>query len=161
MLKKYRTLFVLLLILILASFFRFYNLKSAPPGLYPDEAMNGNNALEAIKTGKYKIFYPENNGREGLFINIQAGFLKLFLPNSNLPQPWMLRIPSAIFGVLTVLGLFFLTRELFKDSKLALFTAADANFPWSLRFRPSRPTMECPSPRFYMTSLSGRKASDA
>lgn len=100
---------ILVLILVLAGFLRFYHLSSTPPGLYPDEAMNGNNALEALHTGEFKVYYPENNGREGLFINIQALFLKLFGVN----EPWVLRFPSALFGTLTVLGLFFLGQELF------------------------------------------------
>ncbi len=98
----------LLLIVIIAVYFRVANLDSIPPGLYPDEAMNGNNALEALATHDFKVFYPENNGREGLFINIQALFLSL-LGN----EPWVLRLPSVIFGILTVLGMYFLTRELF------------------------------------------------
>jgi len=98
------------IVVALAAFFRLYDLKNVPPGLYPDEAMNGNNALETVVTGDYKIFYPENNGREGLFINIQAVFLK-FLPR----EPWALRLPSALFGILTVLGIYLLTRELFKN----------------------------------------------
>lgn len=108
--KKYLALFFLAVILIIASFFRLYNLKNVPPGLYPDEAMNGNNALEAIATGEYKWFYPENNGREGLFINIQALAVKTF---GN--EPWVLRLAAAIFGILTVLGVYFLTKELFKN----------------------------------------------
>ena len=49
------------IVVALAAFFRLYDLKNVPPGLYPDEAMNGNNALETVVTGDYKIFYPENN----------------------------------------------------------------------------------------------------
>ena len=101
--------FYLFLILIIASFLRFYNFKNIPPGLYPDEAMNGNNALEALSTHHFKVFYPENNGREGLFINIQAIFLWLF----KITEPWVLRLPSALFGILTVLGIYFLAKELF------------------------------------------------
>ena len=117
-----KTYLWLLLIIALASFFRLYNLPQTPPGLYPDEAMNGNNALEALHTGEYKIFYPENNGREGLFINLQAAFLG-FLESSDVSptQPWALRFPSAIFGVLTVLGLYFLTKELFHFENQDLF----------------------------------------
>mgnify|MGYP001564907156 CR=1 FL=1 len=95
-------------IVAIAVVFRFYRIQSIPPGLYPDEAMNGNNALEALQTGEFKVFYPENNGREGLFINIQALSLKTF---GN--HPWALRIVSAIFGVFTVLGTYFLARQLF------------------------------------------------
>ncbi len=98
----------LLLIVIIAAFLRLWNITTVPPGLYPDEAMNGNNALEVLATGDSKVFYPENNGREGLFINIQSVFLALF---GN--EPWALRLPSALFGILTVLGVYFLTRELF------------------------------------------------
>lgn len=100
----------LVLIIIIATYLRVANLTSVPPGLYPDEAMNGNNALEAFTTHDFKVFYPENNGREGLFINIQAMFLSV-LGN----EPWVLRLPSVIFGILTVLGMYFLTRELFAD----------------------------------------------
>ncbi len=95
-------------ILVVATFFRFYQLEKYPPGLYPGEAMNGSNALVANATGDYKIFYPENYGREGLFINIQALAVKWF---GN--HPWSLRGVSAIFGILTVLGLYLLARELF------------------------------------------------
>src|SRR3989344_8126331 len=63
-------------ILIIAAFFRLWQLDSIPPGLFPDEAMNGNNAFEALHGGGFKIFYRENNGREGLFINIQALSMK-------------------------------------------------------------------------------------
>src|SRR3989344_2383578 len=82
----------LIAILIIASFLRLYNLTELPPGLYPDEAMNGNNVLEAQATNNWKVFYPENNGREGLFIIIQGLFLAV-LGN----QPWTLRLPSTIF----------------------------------------------------------------
>ncbi|MBU6415186.1 hypothetical protein KGQ34_03020, partial [Patescibacteria group bacterium] len=99
---------MLLLILLLGAFFRFYDLQTLPPGLYPDEAMNGSNALQAIHTGEFKLFYPENNGREGLFINIQA--LSIWLLGTTARA---LRIVSAIFGTLTILGVYFFTKELF------------------------------------------------
>ena len=66
-----RKSYILLLILIIASLLRVASITTAPPGLYPDEAMNGNNATEALETGEFKAFYPENNGREGLFANIR------------------------------------------------------------------------------------------
>jgi hypothetical protein len=80
--------------------------------------MNGNNALEALETHTFKTFYPENNGREGLFINIQAIFLKFLIPLAGQTEPWMLRLPSAIFGILTVLGVYLLTKEIFKPPAL-------------------------------------------
>jgi len=106
--NRRREILIVIGILLIASFFRFYQLDKIPPGLYPDEAMNGSNALVANTTGNYQIFYPENYGREGLFINIQAFFIKFFGIH-----PWVLRSVSAIFGILTVLGLYLLARELF------------------------------------------------
>lgn len=99
---------LVLLIVIVASFFRLYKIDSISPGLYPDEAMNGNNAIEALENQDFKVFYPENNGREGLFINIQAVSIAFFGNHA-----WALRIVSAIVGILTVWGLYFLTKRLF------------------------------------------------
>ena len=98
---------------LLAGWFRFAGLETLPPGLFLDEAVNGVNAMEAIEAGKWSVFYPENNGREGLFINLQAGALYCFrleapAPDEFFVQPWMLRIPSAVLGTLTVVGTFFL-----------------------------------------------------
>ncbi len=111
---KRNTALAVLGILIIAIFLRTYHLSSLPPGLYPDEAMNGSNAFEALSTGDFKVYYPENNGREGLFMNIQAVFLATFLKmTGGDPEPWMLRFASTVFGSFTVLGLYFLGRELF------------------------------------------------
>jgi predicted membrane-bound mannosyltransferase len=64
--------FWLFLIVSIALFLRTYHLTELPPGLYPDEAMNGDNTMHALHTGAWSVFYPENNGREGLFINIRV-----------------------------------------------------------------------------------------
>ncbi|MEK7546687.1 MAG: glycosyltransferase family 39 protein [Patescibacteria group bacterium] len=128
---KNKTIILLLLVLIIAGFLRLYQITTVPPGLYPDEAMNGNNALQALRTNDFRVFYTDNNGREGLFINIQALFLKFF--NANSPsqissgetwegKPWVLRLPSAIFGILTVLGIYFLAKELF-SARVGLLSA--------------------------------------
>ncbi|MDP3934611.1 MAG: glycosyltransferase family 39 protein [Candidatus Giovannonibacteria bacterium] len=79
--------------------------------------MNGTNTIQALEGDEWKVFYPENFGREGLFINIQALFVKTLGHES-----WVLRLPSAIFGLFTVLGLYFLTKELFSE-RIALFSA--------------------------------------
>lgn len=115
MMRAWKTWLVLLLILLFGAFLRLHSLSEFPPGLYPDEAMNGNNALEAIHGAvPFKMFYPENNGREGLFINIQAFFLNFFIRQTGTIEAWMLRVPSALFGIFTLLGIFLLTREMLK-----------------------------------------------
>ncbi len=105
---KRKTFWLLLAILALAAFFRFYNLTTIPPGLYPDVAINGNDALQALKNHDFKLFYPENNGREGLFINLIA--LSFWLFGASVRS---IKIVPAVFGLLTVLGIYFLTKQLF------------------------------------------------
>lgn len=115
--KQKNYVWLVLAIVLLAAFFRLYKLDSIPPGLYPDEAMNGNNAIEALENQDFKVFYTENNGREGLFINIQAISIAFFGNHA-----WALRIVSAIVGILTVWGLYFLTKRLF-DRHIALIAS--------------------------------------
>ena len=107
---------LLVAVITLAAFFRFFALESIPLGLYPDEAMNGVNALHALESGDFKVFYPDNNGREGLFINIQALAIQLFGAT-----PKTLRMVSAIMGTLMALALYFAARELelWKKTKTA------------------------------------------
>lgn len=126
--SKYE-IFVFLIIIATAIFFRFYHLQQTPPGLYPDEAMNGINALVANDTGNYQSFYPENNGREGIFINIQAISVKIFGIH-----PWALRGVSAVIGLLTVMGLYMLTKELFDWHIAALSSFMLAISFWHVNF---------------------------
>ncbi|MEX1063770.1 MAG: glycosyltransferase family 39 protein [Candidatus Paceibacterota bacterium] len=120
---------IVLIIIVVASVFRLWNLDTTPPGLYPDEAMNGNNAIQTLETGEYKVFYPENNGREGLFVWLQAASLKTFGYNT-----WSLRLVSAIAGILTVLGLYFLTKQLFNWQIAALSSYLLAISFWHVLF---------------------------
>lgn len=120
---------IILLILAVAFVFRFQHIGSTPAGLYPDEAINGNNAIEALETGHYKVFYPDNNGREGLFINLQAISIAIFGK-----QIWSLRVVSAIAGLLTVLGLYFLGRKLFNWQIGALSSYLMAIGFWHVNF---------------------------
>lgn len=117
-------------IVLLAAFLRVYDITRTPPGLYPDEAMNGNNALEALRTSDFKVFYPENAGREGLMIALQAASLQLF----GVREPWVLRVPSALMGVSTVLGLAWLGRELFSTRAGLIAAFLMATSTWHLYF---------------------------
>jgi len=106
--SKRKAVIFLLVILVIATFFRLWQLDFIPPGLYPDEAMNGNDALDLLQEGKFKLFYPENNGREGLFIWLIALSFSIFGASI-----WAIKIVPAIFGILTVLGIYLLAKELF------------------------------------------------
>ena len=110
MFKKNRELLLLLIILAIAAFFRLWQLGSIPPGFYPDVAINGNDALNSLKTGDFKVFYPDNNGREGLFMWLIAASFSIFGVSV-----FAIKIVAAIIGILTVLGLYLLTKELFSS----------------------------------------------
>ncbi len=120
----------LAMLLGFAFFLRFWNIEHLPAGLYPDEAMNGVDALRANETGQYQFFYPNNNGREGLFINLQAFSLLLFGTSVAALKLW-----SAIFGTLTVLGAYLLAKELWQKRGVALFSAfLVASSYWAINF---------------------------
>ena len=114
---------LLILILAIAAFFRFYKLTEVPPGLYPDVAINGNDAATALASHNFRIFYPENNGREGLFINaIAVGFAFFGI------SVWSIKIVAAIIGFLTVLGLYLMLKELFRGKKQSNLIALLSSF---------------------------------
>ena len=129
--KKKLTVAGLLLAILLAAFIiRISNIENIPYSIFPDEAQNGVDAQEANATGNYKLFYESNNGREGLFINIQAMSIKL-LGNTTLG----LKLPSIIFGTLTVLGIFLLASELFGTYLAGLIGAWLTTFSyWAINF---------------------------
>ncbi len=102
---------ILLLIIFLAFFIRFYQINVVPSGVYPDEAVNGIDALKANLQHHYQTFYTDNNGREGLFINLIALSFKLWGVSVL-----GLKFPSIVLGTLLVLGVFLLTYEIFRQS---------------------------------------------
>jgi 4-amino-4-deoxy-L-arabinose transferase-like glycosyltransferase len=121
---------LLFAIIIGAFLVRFIGISDLPAGLYPDEAVNGMDALEANATGNYKLFYESNNGREGLFINLQAFSIKLL--GNNLVG---LKLWSIIFGTLTVLGMFLLISEIFRNQRAGLIGAYLTAFSyWAINF---------------------------
>jgi len=121
---------LLFLIVALGFFLRILNIENAPPGVYPDEAVNGINALNALTYGDWRWFYDANNGREGLFMNMIAICFKLFGISVL-----TLKLPSIIFGTLTILGTYLLSKELYKKDRFALISAfLVATAFWAINF---------------------------
>lgn len=83
-------------ILALAAGVRLWGLTAYPPGLFPDQAANGEDALE-ILSGDLQVFSLRNNGRESLFFYAQAATVGLFGVGV-----WQLFLASAIVGTATV-----------------------------------------------------------
>lgn len=103
------------LVVLLALFLRAYKIDSIPPGIYPDEAVNAQDALRALDSGDFKWFYPDNDGREGLFMNLIALSFAIFGVSA-----FSLKLPAIILGALTTWGIILFTREIFKNDKIAL-----------------------------------------
>lgn len=105
---KYKEIIFLLIILAIATFFRLWQLDKIPPGLYPDVAIYGNDAFDTLKTKNFRVFYPENNGREGLWMWLLTFSFSVFGVSVL-----TIKITAAIIGILTIFGLYLLTKEIF------------------------------------------------
>ncbi|MDD5489616.1 MAG: glycosyltransferase family 39 protein [Candidatus Moranbacteria bacterium] len=117
-------------IFAIAILARTYHITTLPPGVYPDEAVNGTDALNANETGHYQLFYPNNYGREGLFMNLIALGFKIFGVSVITLKMW-----SVLFGVLTVAGVMLLARELFGTYRTGLVAGfLYATSFWAINF---------------------------
>jgi hypothetical protein len=94
-------------VIVLAIFFRFYQIAQMPGGLFPDEAANGLD-VNLMQQGHLQPFYERGNGREALFFYLLWGSVSVFGKG-----PWQHHMVSAAIGVLSVLMCFLVTKRLF------------------------------------------------
>ena len=132
---------ILGIIILVASFVRFYNLNTNPPSLYWDEVSQGYNAYSILKTGydEHHVFMPITDFaafgdyKAPVLIYFDSLSIALFGLSS-----FAVRFPSAFLGVMTVLFTFFLARELFWKSKYKNFIGLSSAFllaisPWHIQ----------------------------
>ena len=128
-------------IVILAAVLRLWQLGSVPPSPDWDEVALGYDAYSIIHTGRDEF---------GKFLPVVLRSFDDYKPAlyAYLTIPSVLafgltvfavRLPSAIFGTLSVLALFFLIRELFSEHKYKDYFSLLASFilaisPWSIQF---------------------------
>jgi 4-amino-4-deoxy-L-arabinose transferase-like glycosyltransferase len=116
----------LLLVLLIAAAFRLYALDTAPPGLYRDEAFYGLDAA-GVLNGNLAIWFPANNGREGLFIYLLAASV------AALGQTVVaLRITAALVGIAAVAATYAAGRTLFSHRIGVLAAATLAVTFWAV-----------------------------
>lgn len=128
---------LLVLITILAAILRFYHISSNPPGLYADEISFGYNAYSLLKTARdeYGIFLPAairsfDDYKTPLYAYLLIPSILIF----NLTEI-AVRLPSAIFGTLSVPLIYLISLKIFKRKKISLFGALLlAISPWHLQF---------------------------
>lgn len=124
--KKY---IVLIIALLLGAFLRLYQLGSIPNALTWDEAALGYNAFSILKTGKDEfgvtlplVFKSFGDYKPGAYIYLAIPSIALF----GLSE-FAVRLPSVLFGLLAIFGVFLFVKELFSETKgnyiLAQFAA--------------------------------------
>ncbi len=138
-------------IVLLASFLRLHQLGQNPPSLDWDEASLGYNAYSILKTGKDEFgrFLPVS-------IRSFEDYKPAFYTYAAIPtvalfglNEFAVRLPSALFGILTVLVSYFLARDLFGKKIGLLVSLFLAVSPWHLQF--SRVAFEANVALFWVT----------
>ena len=144
---------LLLLVLALGLFIRLIFLGQIPSGFTPDEASQGYAAYSLLKTGKdeWGIPYPVTSFRA--FADYRAPLQTYLIVTSVAVfglNEFAVRLPSAIFGTLSILAIYLLTNFLYpKKVKLAGFLEIESGLlaasfmaisPWSIQF--SRTALE-------------------
>lgn len=138
-----KNIFLLVGIVLFAALLRFVNLSSIPPSLSHDEAAIAYNAWSIIQTGKdeYGVSFPM------LFKSFDDYKLPGYIYSTSLAQilfgnnHFSVRFTSAFLGTLTVIVVFFLTKEIMHGLQIQKlrsipFIAAGmyALSPWSINF---------------------------
>ncbi len=129
--------FILITIIVLASVLRLYSLSDYPAGFNADEAALGYNSYSLLLTGKDEHGHPwpinlESFGdfKPALYAYILLPFIKIL----GLTE-FAVRLPSALFGVAAVLGIYLLVKTIFKNEAIALISSLFlAISPWHLHF---------------------------
>jgi len=123
------------LVIVLAGIVRLWGLGNFPVGFTPDEASFGYDAYSIIRTGKDQwgqvlpiSFRSFGDFKLPVYTYLTIPSVLIF----GLTQ-FAVRLPSAIVGILAVFATYLLTRELFKDKRIAIFAAfLLAISPWHI-----------------------------
>lgn len=133
---------------------RFYRLADYP-ALNADEAAIGYNVYSLLQTGKDEHgnswpihFQSFNDYKPGLYFYLVLPFVKYFGLNE-----WAVRFPNAALGVVTILVVYLLVKELFSGKEKNFFAELSALTvaisPWHIHF--SRGGWEVNVATFFMT----------
>lgn len=114
-------LFFCVILLLVATFLRLWQLESLPGELHRDEASIGYNAYSILLTGhdEYGVSWPFNFRAFGEYklpglIYATVPFIQWFGLNE-----WAIRLPTALAGILTLPVLFWCIRELGYTKRVA------------------------------------------
>lgn len=116
-----------LLILLIAAFARLYLLAEAPPGLQHDEIFKAQEGRALIEQGDFRVFYPSNQGHEGMYVWLNAIVYVLFGTSVI-----MVKFPAFACGMITVALTYRLTREIFNPRVAMITTGLSAVSFWAI-----------------------------
>ena len=128
---------ILFLILAIAAFLRLWGISKNPVSLFGDELDVGYQAYSILKTGKDYSGNPWPLHFQSLAEWRTPLYLYSAVPTVAIwgINPLGVRIPAVIFGILGVLALYLLVKEIFKDEKLALISAGVLAFSsWHIQY---------------------------
>lgn len=117
-------------ILALALFLRLFRLSTFPPGLYPDVAVNGLDALHLGSNGP-RVFYNRGNGNEIEGMIVWLDWLMRQLVGR---EPIFLYATTVVIGVLTIPVQYLLGARLFSRRVGLLSAALLAVSFWDVHF---------------------------
>lgn len=144
---------ILSIIFVLALFLRLFRISDYPKSLYWDEVSIGYNAYSVLQTGKDEwgrttpwFFEAFSEFKFPVAIYLAVIPIKIF----GLTD-FAVRFPSAIFGGLSALMIYFLGMQIFQKRKIALLSAfLFCISPWSIQF--SRAMFESNLAVFFLIS---------
>ncbi len=124
-------------IVLIAAVLRLWQLGAVPSSPDWDEVALGYNGYSVSQTGRdeYGAFMPVvmrsyDDYKPALYSYLTIPTTEVFGLNV-----FAVRLPSAIFGILTVVAVYFLMKELFKKESVALLASSLlAISPWHLQF---------------------------
>lgn len=128
---------IIILILLLAAFLRFYKIDQVPPALSWDEASIGYDAYSILKTmkdqwGQMTPFAFKSFGEYKYPLHIYASAVSIYFFGLN---DFAVRFPSALFGIVNIFLLYLLVSKLFKNQFIALTAAFLLTIsPWHIQF---------------------------
>ncbi len=141
MINNKKIFWILLAIIIFASVLRLWQLSKVPPSPDWDEAALGYDAYSILHTGRDQFgkFLPVilrsfDDYKPALYAYLTIPSILIFGLNT-----FAVRFPSALFGIISVIAVFFLIRELFKEYKYRDYLSLLSSFllaisPWSIQF---------------------------
>lgn len=133
--NKIKVLFIL--IIILSAALRIFYLGKIPNGFYSDEASYGYNAYSILKTGRdeYSNFLPLAFKSFGDYkAPLYIYFLVPFIGLLGLTE-FAVRFSSVLLGTGSIILIYYLAKELFKDKSIALLSSFLASVtPFTLQF---------------------------